>query len=163
MDFTLLGDVTLDPALFESCARHDEAVRSRVYDDATGQTIGPGTTVKGNPTIGVGRNVGPTGAGLRDAEIDEMLDQDVAYYDAQAATFPWYAKLDKVRATVVATIVFNVGLRKFATWAETLAYFERGDFAGAADHLMTLPWAAQIGDRAKRLTDMLRFGVPIAR
>lgn len=159
----LLGNVTLDPALFEQLARHDEAVRTRVYDDATGQTIGPGTLVKGNPTIGVGRNVGPTGPGLRDAEIDTMLDQDVAYYDSQAATFPWYAKLDKVRATVVATIVFNVGLRKFSTWTETLAFFEAGDYKGAADHLMGLPWAAQIGQRAFRLCDMLRFGVPITR
>ena len=32
----------------------DEGIRMLVYDDATGRPIGPGTLVRGHPTIGIG-------------------------------------------------------------------------------------------------------------
>ena len=91
----------MDADLFEQLLRHDEGLRIRVYDDATGQTIEPGYQCKGNPTIGVGRNVGPSGPGLRDDEITLMLTNDLNYYEQQAATFDWYVSLDPIRQTVV--------------------------------------------------------------
>lgn len=163
MDLTLHPGTTLDVDLFEQMARNDEAMRGRVYDDATGQTIGPGTVVKGNPTIGVGRNCGPTGPGLRDAEIQLMLDQDVAYYDSQAATFPWYAALDSVRATVVATMVFNMGLRRFSGFTKTILAIASADYVTAAAEMLNSPWASEVGARAQRLAEMMRLGVPVNR
>ena len=40
----------------------EESERYFVYDDATGKTILKGSTVVGNPTIGIGRNL--SGEGL---------------------------------------------------------------------------------------------------
>jgi len=153
----------MDPDLFTQMIRHDEGVRNLVYDDATGQTIGPGYTVKGNPTIGAGRNVGPSGPGLRDGEIDSMLTNDLNWYEDQAATFPWYANLDPVRATVVCSMVFNLGLRSFSQFHDTISCIEKGDWEGAASNMIASRWAQQVGSRAERLSEMMRLGVPIQR
>ena len=154
---------TLDPALFEALLRHDEGIRNRVYDDATGKLIGPGSVVVGNPTIGIGRNVGPSGPGLRDDEVDALLHADTAYYDSQAATFDWYGQLDSVRATVVACMVFNMGLRTFSTFHDTILCIQKSDWEGAAAHMLASKWARQVGSRAERLAEMMRLGVPIQR
>jgi len=153
----------LDPALFESLLKHDEGIRTRVYDDATGKIIGPGSVVVGNPTIGVGRNVGPSGPGLRDEEVDALLHADTAHYELQAATFDWYANLDPVRATVVTCMIFNMGLRAFSTFVDTISCIRNADWEGAAAHMMASRWATQVGPRAERLSEMMRLGVPIQR
>jgi lysozyme len=110
----------IDQELFRDMARHDEGARLLVYDDATGKTIGPGTTVIGNPTIGIGRNVGPGGPGLRDVEMNLMLVNDAAHYSEQAGVFDWFHDLDEIRATVVVTMIFNMGFRNFCTFKNTI-------------------------------------------
>lgn len=104
MNITLFAKLTV-PA---------EGERSRVYDDATGKTIGPGTLVKGNPTIGIGRNVGPTGPGLRNTEMFAMLENDEGSTEKDAGSFPWYGRLSQTRQTVVCCMIFNMGLEKFS-------------------------------------------------
>lgn len=153
----------IDRELFKDFARHDEGVRTLVYDDATGKTIGPGTTVIGNPTIGVGRNVGPGGPGLRDVELSIMLDNDVQHYEEQAGVFDWFHNLDEIRATVVVTMIFNMGFRKFCTFKNTIAYIAAGEFDQAADGMLKSLWAKQVGERAVRLSEMMRHGVKITR
>ena len=153
----------LDPDLFEAMLRHDEGVRLRVYDDATGEPIGPGSVVKGNPTIGVGRNVGPTGPGLRQDEVDSMLMRDISAYEAQAETFDWYLHLNAVRATVVCAMIFNMGLRTFSTFTGLIAAIGAQDFEKASAEMLASEWAKQVGERATRLAEMMRLGVPIQR
>jgi len=153
----------LDLELFQTLCRHDEGVKNKVYDDATGLPIGPGTLVLGNPTIGVGRNVGPSGAGLRDSEIDALFANDANYYEAQAQTFDWYFGLDPIRATVVTTMIFNMGLRAFSGFHDTISCIEKRDWEGAAANMLASHWAVQVKDRATRLAEMMRLGVPIQR
>jgi hypothetical protein len=104
----------MDITLFAKLTTPAEADRVRVYDDATGKTIGPGTLVHGNPTIGIGRNVGPSGPGLRQSEIVSMLNNDSGAYEAEARAFLWYARLDSIRQTVVTCMIFNMGLTRFS-------------------------------------------------
>lgn len=160
MDITPLG---CDVNLFSDLLRHDEGLRVRVYDDATGQTIGPGYTLVGQPTIGYGRNVGPTGPGLRQSEIDAMLMNDINYYEQQAETFDWYKSLDPVRATVICCMIFNLGLRGFSQFKNLHAALAAGNWSTAADEMLNSLWARQVGDRAHRLSEMMRTGVPIQR
>ena len=158
-----MNPVGLDLGLFERLIRHDEGVRSYVYDDATGKPIGPGTTVVGNPTIGAGRNVGPSGPGLRDDEIDAMLTNDASHYEDQARTFDWYATLDPIRATVICCMVFNIGLRGFQEFHRLHAAIKAGNWEDAAAEMLDSRWSNQVGERAHRLSEMMRLGVPITR
>jgi lysozyme len=92
-----------------------------------------------------------------------MLTNDIGWYETQAMTFPWYASLDPVRATVVCTMIFNMGLRTFSQFHDTIGCIQRGDWEGAAANMMASAWARQVGARAERLADMMRLGVPIER
>jgi lysozyme len=154
----------MDVTLFEQLAEHDEADRLRVYDDATGKTIGPGTLVIGNPTIGVGRNVGPTGPGLRESEVKTMLDNDASLYDAQGQAFPWYQTLNPTRQTVTALMIFNMGLEHFDSFHQMLACIAAGNTDGAAAQMLDSHWAQPppvgVGDRARRLAEIFRQGTP---
>jgi lysozyme len=164
----------MDITLFAKLTVPEEADRVRVYDDATGKTIGPGTLVKGNPTIGVGRNVGPSGPGLRQVEIVSMLTNDQWAYESEAKAFLWYPKLDAVRQTVVCCMIFNMGLPRFGGFHKLIAALaqlvtETDRAARAAtlqvchDEMLASEWAeappAGVGIRAETLASIMLSGV----
>ena len=69
-----------------------EGLRLTVYDDATGETIGPGTRMQGIPTVGVGRNL--LDRGLTRQEAHYLLDNDIAHTVAELhRAFPWIEQL----------------------------------------------------------------------
>lgn len=142
--------------------RGDEGEKLKVYDDATGLPIGPGTLVKGNPTIAVGRNL--TGRGLSLAESEMLLTNDVVACEAELLpTLPWITNLSPGRQTVIYSLYFNVGLgnpaRFQARWPHLLEQLKAGQYGAAADNLeSTQPWASQVGPRARRLGELLRYG-----
>lgn len=165
----------MDITLFAKLTTPAEADRIRVYDDATGKTIGPGTLVKGNPTIAIGRNVGPSGPGLRQSEIVSMLNNDEAYYESQARTFLWYPKLDAIRQTVVCCMIFNMGLPRFGGFHKLIAALgqlvnETDPAARLAtlkvchDEMLASEWAEEppvgVGIRAEHLAEIMQSGVP---
>jgi lysozyme len=164
----------VDITLFAKLTVPAEADRVRVYDDATGKTIGPGTLVKGNPTIGIGRNVGPSGPGLRQVEIVSMLTNDEQTYESQAKAFAWYFRLDAVRQTVVCCMIFNMGLPRFSGFHKLIAALaqlvaETDPAARAAtlqichDEMLASEWAEQppigVGIRAEVLAGIMLSGV----
>lgn len=142
--------------------RGDEGEVLRVYDDKTGRPIGPGTAVIGNPSIGVGRNL--TGRGLTQSEAEFLLTNDIAACEAELAPgLPWITSLSPARQTVIYSLYFNTGLgnpaRFEAGWPNFLAQMKAGQFAAAADNLeSSQPWATEVGPRAHRLGELVRFG-----
>lgn len=142
--------------------RGDEGEVLRVYDDATGHPLGPGMTIKGNPTIGVGRNL--SSRGLTRSESDMLLGNDIEQCETDLTPIlPWVASLSPGRQTVIYSLYFNTGLgnpQRFTSgWPHFLQQMQSGDYAAAADNLeSSQPWASQVGPRAKRLADLVRFG-----
>ncbi len=142
--------------------RGDEGEVLRVYDDATGKPIGPGTLVKGNPTIAVGRNL--AGRGITTAESEYFLTNDLACCENELApSMPWITTLTPGRQTVIYSLYFNVGLgnplRFQAKWPHFLEQMRSGMYAAAADNLeASEPWATQVGPRAHRLAELVRYG-----
>lgn len=140
----------------------DEGVVLKVYDDATGKPIGPGSVVRGNPTIAVGRNL--SGRGLTPTESEYLLSNDIAACELELVpTMPWIATLSPARQTVIYSLYFNVGLgnpaRFEAKWPHFLAQMQAGQFVAAADNLETSqPWATEVGPRAHRLGELVRYG-----
>lgn len=140
----------------------DEGDKLKVYDDATGKPLVKGMTLKGNPTIGRGRNL--AGNGITEAESLYLCDNDIdcAYADLDAA-LPWFAALTDSRKVALMSLYFNMDLHsvgKFlAGWPNLLQQCEAGQFEQAADNLESSePWATEVGARAHRLGEMLRYG-----
>ena len=51
----------------------DEGVRLRVYDDATGEPLHPGMTLKGHPSIGYGRALDVNGISLKESKLRDAM------------------------------------------------------------------------------------------
>lgn len=124
----------------------DEAKRNKPYKDT-----------KDKLTIGVGRNL--TDRGLRDSEIDFMLNNDIDEVISELnANYPWWTMMTDNRQQVLANMCFNLGLDKLSGFKNTLAFMRTGQYDKAADGMLQSLWASQVGDRAKRLSDMMRAG-----
>ncbi len=149
-------------ALLRAELRGDEGEVLRIYDDNTSRAVGAGMTLQGNPTIGVGRNL--AGRGITQAEAELLLSNDIAACEVELAPgMPWITTLSPGRQTVIYSLYFNVGLgnaaRFEAKWPNFLAQMKAGQFAQAADNLeSSQPWATEVGPRAHRLGELVRYG-----
>lgn len=148
--------------LRQQLARHEDR-RKFVYDDATGKPIGECTFVRGNPSIGVGRNL--IGKGLADDEIDYLLDNDIADAITEAQTFRWFETLDPVRREVLVELCFNMNAAKLRTFPKFITALAEQRFGVAAAELANSRWQKQVdpilGDgkgRADTLIHMIRTG-----
>lgn len=135
----------------------EEGVRSSVYDDATGQPIVSGTTVQGNPTVGVGINLCDPN-GLYPEEIAWLLNNRLTRIEAQCKTLAYWGDLNAPRKLAVMDMVFNMGFPTFQTFGPFNALMTAGNCIGAADDLESTLWHRQVGDRAVRVEQILRTG-----
>jgi lysozyme len=86
----------------------DEGKRLKVYDDATGLPIVPGTHVEGHPTIGTGRALDTHG--ISDAENDFLLSNDWITIATALSIYPWWTALNPARRYVICNMCINVGV-----------------------------------------------------
>jgi lysozyme len=135
----------------------DEALFLTVYDDATEKPLRPGMTLKGHPTIGIGRALDVHGITKSEAlllcsnDADEVIDQ-------LSRALPWLTALDEVRSTVLADMAFNLGFAGLLAWHQTLSLIASGDYQTAADEMAASHWATEVGSRATRLIERMRTG-----
>lgn len=149
--------MTFNPDLLESDLIRDEGLRLQVYDDATGKPIKPGDTLKGYPTIGVGRNL--TGKGITKDEAMYLLRDDIPETEeALDAAFPWWRGLPEPVARGMANMCFALGLAGLSRFAIMLAALERHDFQTAATECLASKWAGQVGPRAERISNLFLEG-----
>lgn len=146
----------------EALLTKHEGQRVRAYDDATGLELRPGMTLKGNVTIGVGRNL--TGKGLDAHEINFLLSSDIAdaIQDAKAVV-PCYEELSRPRQLVLISMAFNLGRAGLEEFKRFISAVEIGDYDDAADHMMQSRWAKQVGPRAVELSHLMRHDPPVTR
>lgn len=140
----------------ERCKAH-ESLRLTVYDDATGLPIGPGSVVKGYPTIGYGRLVCSPG-GITHAEADMLFAHSWDAAAAGAATLPAYAKLDPIRQGVLIEMVFQLGLGHVKEFTHALAAMQAGDYKAAAAAMLASAWAKETPARAEELAQIMERG-----
>jgi lysozyme len=124
----------------------DEGRRKLVYKDTVGKL-----------TVGIGRNI--TDRPFSDDEIDLMLKNDIATVERGLdRAIPWWRNLDDVRQNVIANMAFNMGVPRLLGFSMTLDLVNSGRFDAAAEEMLRSRWAEQVGDRAKRLSTMMRKG-----
>lgn len=136
---------SMNTLLLEKDLDRDEGRRSRAYRDS-----------KGFLTIGVGHNL--DAEGLCDAAIDAQLQYDIqtkaiAPLDRH---LPWYKEHPEGVQRVLANLAFNMGIKKLLMFKTTLELIRAGLYDKAADRLLTLPYAKQVGQRANRLARLLK-------
>ena len=111
-------------------------------------------------TIGVGRNVDKSGGlGLSDDEVNYLLQNDIDRVSVELdSEYGWFDDLDDVRQDAMIDISFNLGQTRLRAFKKALAAMDEGDWGEAADQFMDSRWSAQVGNRAKELTEMIRTG-----
>lgn len=129
--------------------RLDEDVRKHVYKDHLGFY-----------TIGVGRLVDDRkGGGLRDVEIDFMLNNDIDdRIDALSRRLPWFQNLDDARKGALLNMAFQLGTDGLLAFKNTLKLIEQGDYETASREMLKSLWAKQTPARAKRMSEQIRTG-----
>jgi lysozyme len=131
--------------LIEQLKLH-EGVRDRPYKDSVGKL-----------TIGVGRNL--TDKGLKPKEIEYLLMNDIMdCIDDLNKYLPWWRQLNEVRQRVLMDMCFNLGIGGLLGFKNTLAFIQSGDYEQASQNMLLSKWASQVGQRSRRLSEMMRTG-----
>lgn len=131
--------------LIEQLKLH-EGVRDRPYKDSVGKL-----------TIGVGRNL--TDKGLKPKEIEYLLMNDIMEcIDDLNKYLPWWRQLNEVRQRVLMDMCFNLGIGGLLGFKNTLAFIQSGDYEQASQNMLSSKWASQVGQRSRRLSEMMRTG-----
>ncbi len=133
-------------------------------------------------TIGIGRNlddVGITGSearlfgcetpaqalahvkrhGVTKLQAESLFANDIVGCERDLdRRLPWWRTLDDVRQRVLLNMCFNLGINGLVGFRNTLRMVERREFEEAAGNMLLSKWARQVGQRAIRLSAMMRTG-----
>lgn len=124
----------------------DEGKRYRVYTDTVGKL-----------TVGVGRNI--SDRAFSDDEISLMLSNDIAGAERDLdRNLPWWRTLTEARQQALANMCFNLGIDRLLGFKNALTLLHFGRWDAAAAEFLNSRWASQVGDRAKRIADLIRKG-----
>lgn len=129
--------------------RRDEGEVLHAYKDTEGYV-----------TVGVGRLLDKRrGGGISREESAYLLRNDISKKIAALdQELPWWRQLSPTRQRVIVNMAFNLGVAGLLGFKNTLASVQRGDYDDAALRMLDSKWATQVGDRAKRLADLMRTG-----
>ena len=108
-------------------------------------------------TIGVGRNL--EDLGLSKDEAMFLLHNDIDRVRRELdKSLPWWRKLSEVRQKVLISMAFNLGTGGLLQFNRMLSALQDGDYAAAAEEMLSSVWANQVGTRAIELADMMENG-----
>ena len=109
-------------------------------------------------TIGIGRNI--EDIGITEDEARYLLQNDVDRILKEVEHWTFLEKLNDVRQAVILDMVFNMGISTFNanTCVKTFAAIQDEDWEKAANEMLESRWANQVGQRAIRLSQMMRKG-----
>lgn len=141
----------------------DEGVRSSPYRDSMG-----------NWTIGIGHYIGNSSSLAKFKQLHTIPmtvpgvlalwanDLGTVFHALNVNAF-WWSDIDPVRRRVLLNMCFNLGWgdgsHGLSTFKTFLTLVEHNAFGAAADDMLRTAWAHQVGDRAVRLSVMMRTGL----
>jgi len=147
--------VSFNRAQLQADLRGAEGQRTCVYDDATGEPIGPGSHVRGHPTIGYGHRLDvPQPHPLLEMWLDMDIDAAVTALDRE---LHWWRECSDAQQRALVELVFNLGAHGLLTFAHFLVYLRAGQLSAAACELANSKWAGQVGPtRAHRIISQIQ-------
>jgi len=136
-------------------------VREKLLDMLTlheGLELKPYKCTSDKLTIGIGRNI--EDIGITEDEARYLLQNDVDRILKEVEHWTFLEKLNDVRQAVILDMVFNMGVSRFNanTWVKTFAAIQDEDWEKVANEMLDSKWAKQVGQRAIRLSQMMRKG-----
>lgn len=126
--------------------KRDEGLVLKPYRDTVGKL-----------TIGIGRNLDDVG--ITENEALYLAKNDIfKVTSALDVALPWWRTMSEPRQRALCNMAFNLGVKGLMGFRKALAALQDGDYAKAADEFLDSAWRKQVGDRAVRITDMIRGG-----
>ncbi|NOQ31672.1 MAG: lysozyme [Helicobacteraceae bacterium] len=114
-------------------------------------------------TIGYGRNLDDLG--ITQDEANSMLLSDVERTIEELKSFTWFDDLcnsaydrDHLRASALIDMCFNLGFPRFKQFKKMIHALEWMDYKTASIEMLNSRWAKQVGTRAIRLSNIIKFG-----
>jgi len=132
----------------EQIKRHEGLVL-HAYQDSLGLT-----------TIGYGRLIDKRkGGGISQQEAEYLLQNDInGVIQALERQISFWNSLNEPRKAVLMNMAFQMGVGGLMKFKRTLAMIEAGEYAQAADNMLTSLWAKQTPRRAKEMANQMRTG-----
>lgn len=111
----------------------------------------------GKLSIGVGRNLEDKGISKAAAMflLNEDIDETIANADR---LFPWWRTMSENRQRAFLNFLFNVGPGTALTFKKTMLALKEQRWEDAAKEFENSLWYRQVGNRAKRIVEMIRNG-----
>lgn len=125
--------------------KDDEGFSGKIYKDTAGKN-----------TVGYGRNLDDNP--LTRAEASYLLQNDLKKTRKQARQFPFYDRMNSARKNVILNMVYNLGIRSFTGFRRMITALSVQDYETAAVEMLDSKWAGQVGDRSKRLAEIMKNG-----
>ncbi len=133
---------------------HHEGFRGQVYDDATGETLRPGMTLQGNPTVGIGRNL--LGNPLTNSEAHYLLENDLfrALMDLTDLLPDFFYVPERIQH-VLLDMRFNLGYDSFLEFEDMISAVKARDWPSMRAEMIDSLWYSQVGRRGPDLVEMI--------
>lgn len=126
--------------------KRDEGMLLKPYRDTVGKL-----------TIGIGRNLDDVG--ISENEALSLAKSDIFKVTGGLdVALPWWRTMSEPRQRALANMAFNLGVTGLLGFRKALQALQDGDFNQAASEFLDSKWAVQVGDRSKRLAEMIREG-----
>lgn len=114
--------------------------------------------VKGNLTLGIGRNLDSMGITVDESRY--LVRNDIKRVSSELdKAIPWWSGLAEARQRVLADMCFNMGITKLLGFHDTLNYTKAGDYVSAARSMLSSLWAKQTGRRADDDAGLMERGL----
>ena len=129
--------------LRKTIIRH-EGSRLKMYQDTLGIW-----------TIGVGHNIQEKGISPDVMALILEADIEASLADLKR-NISFFSDLPEQIQEALVNLCFNMGIPRLLQFKKTLAYLRDEDFKSAANELLDSRYAAQVGQRAIEISDMIR-------
>lgn len=122
-----------------------------------GLKLKPYECPSGYITIGYGRNIQQNGITLAEAEM--LLDNDIERVITELEKWlSVFNELSENRKAALIDMSYNLGFNKLFQFRKFLAALQKKDFDLAGKEMLDSKWAAQVGNRATVLANMMKEG-----
>lgn len=126
--------------------KRDEGMLLKPYRDTVGKL-----------TIGIGRNLDDVG--ISENEALSLAKSDIFKVTGGLdVALPWWRTMSEPRQRALANMAFNLGVTGLLGFRKALQALQDGNFNQAASEFLDSKWAVQVGDRSKRVAEMIREG-----
>lgn len=133
----------------------NDLIKDLVRDE--GLRLKPYTCPGGKLTIGVGRNIQERG--ISESEALYLLKNDIDISKKELSLkFEWFCELNENRKRSLINMHFNLGMTRLLSFKKFLKAMGEGNFEEASKEALDSKWAKQVGDRAKRISELIRKG-----